>query len=356
VTGGTTEKYTALTLLPSSVDISATGQTSQLIALATSGTAGLQTDVTSSAQIAWSSSSSTIATVSSAGLVTGKNAGATTITAELTNPDGSIISSTASITTTLTTAQEPLISLTIIPSTLSVGNLQDTGQFLAIGTYSVAPYVRDLTNDKSLVWISSFPNDFTVSSNTAGGAGNSAGIVTAYANGSADIIAEASNSDGTIQTAMATFNCPLVVPTATSAGSCYPGSQAASLLSTITIYNEGANTSNWLITAPSATGTANVIHCGPGWTANGNTGGSVCSATYPISTGNLTILISAPAQAGVAFGGWSYNCTPSDKNGVALNPVVLSAAGPNYCTVTLTSTGTVNNPANTNVTVGAIFN
>jgi hypothetical protein len=90
-------------------------------------------------------------------------------------------------------------------------------------------------------------------------------------------------------------------------GSCFPGSEASSLLSTITVYNEGLNTTNWLVTAPSATGTADVIHCGPGWTG---TGGSVCVATYPIGT-------------------------------------PPTAAGPNTCTII---------PTTSNETVGAIFN
>jgi hypothetical protein len=104
-------------------------------------------------------------------------------------------------------------------------------------------------------------------------------------------------------------------------------------LETLTVYNEGLNTTNWVVTAPSATGTQDVLHCGPGWTLNGGTGGSVCTATYPEGT---SVILTAPAGAG-AFGGWSYNCTPT---------AAISANGPNSCTVTLTS----------NDSVGAIFN
>jgi hypothetical protein len=122
------------------------------------------------------------------------------------------------------------------------------------------------------------------------------------------------------------------------------------LKATITIYNEGLNTTNWEITAPSATGTPNVIHCGPGWTLNGGTGGSVCAAPYPLNTnGNsTTIVLTAPMGAGL-FGGWSYNCLPSDANGNLLNPPTITEGGPNSCTVTIS-------PSNPNVTVGAIFN
>jgi uncharacterized protein YjdB len=344
VLGGAAQQFTALTVTPGSQALSASGQTSQMIALGTSGTTGLQQDVTSSTQIKWTSSAPSVATVNPSGLVTGVSAGASTITAVLTNSDGSVVSSTASVTVSITAAPEPLLSLTIIPSSLSVGNLQGTGQFLAIGTYSTAPFVRDLTNSPNLTWISSFPNDFPVNTNSGGNSGATAGIVTAYANGSAVIIAEAKNpADGTIQTATATFNCPLVLPNPpTTPGSCFPGSQTPGLLQTLTVYNEGLNpndaTGNWLVTASSASGTPNVLHCGPGWKPPLGDTGSVCSATYPLNT---TVVLTAPAQQGVAFGGWSDSCTP--------NPVIPDPVGPNTCTIKITDT-------NTQVTVGAIFN
>jgi uncharacterized protein YjdB len=336
VVGGTAEQFTAVAITPSSQTLSASGQTTQLIALGTSGSTGLQTDVTSSTQIKWSSSSPSIASVSASGLVTGASPGNATITAELTNADGSVVSGTATVAVSNTPAPEPLLSLTIIPNSITVGNLQDTGNFLAFGTFSAAPYVRDLTN--TVTWRSSAPDVFPVNSNNSvpEPVGATAGVVTAYGSGGATIIAEATSSDGAIQTATATFNCPLILPNPpTTAGSCYSGSQAPALKATITVYNEGLNTTNWEVTAPSATGTPSVIHCGPGWALNGGTGGSVCAAPYPIGT---TVTLTAPV--GAAFGGWSDNCT-------ATAPV--TAAGPNSCTVTIS-------PSNPNVTVGAIFN
>jgi hypothetical protein len=87
----------------------------------------------------------------------------------------------------------------------------------------------------------------------------------------------------------------------------------------------------------------------------GGTGGSVCVATYPIGS---TVVVEA---TGGAFGGWSYNCTPSDQNGTPLNPAIISSTGPNYCTVTFSPAvfdafGNMITPANSNVTLGAIFN
>jgi hypothetical protein len=320
-----------------SVILTGIGQTVQFKAIATEqfGSAPSTTsDITTT--VTWSVSNPSVATINASGIATAIGQGYTQITAE---SNGITAASDLTVNIAGTTGTtggtvEPLISLTIVPDSITVGNLQDTGQFLAIGTFATAPYVRDLTNSPTLTWISSVPSVFTVNTNTAGSPGATAGTVTAYGSGNAVIIAEATSSDGTIQTATATFNCPLVLPTPTSAGSCYPGSQAPALLATLTVYNEGLNTTNWLVTAPSATGTPSVLHCGPGST----TGGSVCVATYPVGT---TVTLTAPAT-GAAFGGWSYNCTQT----VPAPPAAPSAVGPNSCKVTLT----------TNDTVGAIFN
>jgi uncharacterized protein YjdB len=337
-TGGSTEEFTAVTIVPGSQSVSASGQTGQFIALATLGANGLEEDVTNSPQLTWLSSIPSVSTVTTGlasgnGIATGVSLGTSTITAELKNPDGSLVTNFSTVSVTNAPAPEPLLSLSIIPSSITVGNLLDAGQFLAIGTYSTSPTVRDLTN--SVQWLTSAPSIFPVNTNGTGvpSGGANAGVVTAYGNGSATIIAEATDPQtGSIQTSTATFSCPLILPTPTTAGSCFPGSEASSLLSTLTIYNEGLNTTNWLVLAPSATGTPNVIHCGPGSNGDG-LGGSVCVATYPVGS---TVTLTVPAGQG-AFGGWSYNCVPLGA---------VTAAGPNQCQVTLTFDDTV----------GAIFN
>jgi hypothetical protein len=314
-----------------------------LFAIGTIGGSGLQEDLTNSPHITWTSNSPAVATVKQ-GLVTGVGAGIATIFAEYTNPsDGSVATTSATITVTNPSATTPpaetITSLTITPSSISVLNFQLTGQFLAIGTFSQPPYVRDVTNDPNTTWISSEPEIFTVDTNSGGNAGASAGLVTAMGSGTAQILAEyafakSEGGDGTIQTAAATFSCPYQLPDPPNPGSCpQVGGVQPTLLQTLTVYNEGLNTTNWEVTASSATNTPDVIHCGPGWSLNGGSGGSVCTATYP--TGAI-VTLTAPAGAG-AFGGWSYNCTPT---------AAITAAGPNSCTVTMTS----------NDTVGAIFN
>jgi hypothetical protein len=360
VEGGTTETYTAVNIIPNGVTI-AEGEITQFTAIGTLGTSGLLVDVTNSPSIKWSSNLpgvgtpevGGVASVNSTGLVQGLSAGTATITAELSNPDGTLVTATSGVTVAATTVPEPLLSLTIVPSTLTVGNLQGTGNFLAIGSFSTAPFVQDVTNSPNTTWLSSFPDDFPVS-NAGGTTSASGGIVTAYSSGTAVIIAEYKNpTDGTIQTATATFNCPLQLPSPDSipplAGSCYTG-QVGPLKSTLTIYGEGLNTTNWLVTAPSATNTPDVIHCGPGWTAEGETGGQVCTGIYPV---NSTVILTATqvpvmGSSTTTFGGWTYNCTPSDVNGNPLpGPIFWTAAGPNYCAINLDGT---------NASVGAIFN
>lgn len=378
VTAGTTQQYTKLQILPDSQTLGS-GGTGQFVALATQGTTGFEVDVTGDTQqLTWQSSSSNIVSVSSKGLATGEGVGTSTITAELQNQDGSIVSATATVTGTSTPPPQPIVALNIIPSSISVLNFQLTGNFLAIATLSSAPYVEDVTNNPNTTWLSSEPQLFPVNTNSGGNSGATAGIVTAYGSGGATIIAETTtpvsgSTIGMIQTATATFNCPEVLPqTGATDASCYPGQPPPqTLLSTLTVYNEGLNTTNWYVTAASATGTANVLHCGPGWTG---AGGSVCTSTYPVGTiapNNSTegVLLEAQQTGGGTgtFGGWSDSCLPSDSQGnLQTPPYTYFNNQPNYCVAPIqitgtfinadgSSTGTITIP-NTNVTVGAIFN
>jgi hypothetical protein len=279
-------------------------------------------------------------------MVTAVGAGTTVITANATAYNGHV-SSSAGITVTASSGGPNggsggnILSLTIIPSGIVFGSLTQSGQFLAIGTFSAAPTVRDLTN--SVKWLTSEPNKFPVTNYGTTGTGTgtqNGGVVSAYSasvgNVGAIITAEAADSSGSIATATANVGCPLVLPNPpTTPGSCYQNVQQ--LLSTLTVYNEGTNPNtpelggNWLVTAPSATGTPAVINCGPGAGA----GKSVCTATYPLGT---SVTLTAPAQTGVKFGGWSSTCT---------NTGTISQTGPNTCTVNLSSS---------DATVGAIFN
>ena len=341
------------------------GQTIQFTATGTFGNARKPSyqDVTKS--VTWSSTQPSVATVNASGLATAVAAGTTTITASAMAFNGPVSASavltvqgatssggsggsTGSGSTGTITSGADVLSLTIIPSGIVFGQLTQSGQFLAIGTFASAPFIRDVTNQ--VTWITSEPNKFPVTNNVASGAAGAGtqngGVVSAYepsvGNIGATITAEFLDKTGSLAVATATVGCPFkafVPPTAATAttpaspgdpGSC--NAPVVQLLSTLTVYNEGLNTTGWQVTAPSATGTPNVIHCGPSFATSG---GSVCTATYPLGT---AVTITAPHVNGVNFGGWSSNCT---------NTGTITAAGPNTCTVLL---GT------SDATVGAIFN
>src|SRR5262249_55523703 len=191
VTVGTSQQFTSVTIVPNSQTLSTLNQTAQFIALATSGTTGLQQDVTNSPQLKWSSSLPAAGWMSSTGLAKDLAAGNSTITAVLTNSDGSVVSNTATLTTALTAAPQDLLSLTIIPNSITLGNLQATGQFLAIGTFATPPYVRDLTN--TATWITSAPNVFPVTTNNSASptsGSQNGGVASVWGYGNAVLIAE----------------------------------------------------------------------------------------------------------------------------------------------------------------------
>jgi hypothetical protein len=326
------------------------GQSLQFTATGTYGNADHSSTQNITNGVTWSSSIPAVATINSSGVATAVSAGTTSITASASGYNGPISSSVILTVpgTTVTTGPGAsggnILSLTIIPSGIVFGSLGDSGQFLAIGTFSTAPTVRDLTN--SVTWLTSEPNKYPItnySSIAPSGGSQNGGVVSDFeasvGNVGATITAEAIDNQGSIATAQASVGCPLTLPNPNgnppTPGSCF--NAIPQLLATLTFYNEGLNTSNWLATAPSATcNPANpstctpVLTCGPG----AGVGKSVCTATYPLGS---AVTITAPAQTGVKFGGWSSNCT---------NTGTISQAGPNGCTVTML----------TDETVGAIFN
>ena len=367
------------------------------------------------------------------------SAGSTNIMAEWTNPCSpgpctpTTVTAQASVTVTSTPAAEPLLSIVALPSSITDLNLDGTAQYLAYGTFSTAPTLLDITNGffhagfpnagctatyaaanaavvaadtaanlpvsnlpytqctfVPVTWISTAPFDFPV--NSAGTAGATGGLSTAYASGNTNIYAVASNPDSTlVYSPLVTFNCPYLAPTyATitttvggvttttydfsnmlSPGTCNSFTVADSLLTTLTVFNAGVNTSDWLITADSATGTPNVIHCG-GTVEKATLEGSVCEATYPNGTPVILTATSIPAPPAtpvplVKFGGWSSSCIPCTLSGGTCTtiaaPPYYTETGPNWCKVQVGGGCTFNNNTGTytcsnqsNISVGAIFN
>jgi hypothetical protein len=388
MTGCSNSMVDSLAVTPATQSI-AIGQQAQFTATGTyshgthPGTTQNLTD-----QANWTSSSQSVATVDpNTGLATAVSAGTANITASIAGYEGTLSSSAVlTVTGTTTSGAEPLASIEILPTDLTTDNLYGTGQFLAYGTFSTAPTLQDVSDGfyhagfptasctaadaaantaavfanppttppnsqcgwVQTTWISAMPYVFPV--NSSGAPGATAGLVTADGSGNADIYVVAANPDGTlVLSPSVTFNCPLQLPTGVGTpsynpGTCNEDTVATGLLVTLTVINTGLNTTNWLLTAPSATGTPDVLHCGPGWAGNGGTGGSVCEATYPVNT---TVTLTAPAQAGVAFGGWSWDCEAQGT---------VTAVGPNSCTVYLGAIDPNTGYPYSNVTVGAIFN
>jgi hypothetical protein len=299
--GCLSKSLTSLQVLPAAGGATAAvGQTSQFQALAVyteSGHATTTQDMTD--QATWQSSTPAIATISSTGLATGVSTGTGPISATLQGAFGTVVG-TSSITVTAAVSGGGggnLSSLAIIPTTQVVNTLNETGQFIAIGTLATGTS-EDLTNQ--VAWSSSDVKVATI---------NSSGLVTGLNTGMTTITGIATVSGSAVTTATATFT---VIPIA----------GAGTQLPTLTVYKVGTNAAGGTITG-GVMGATGPIDCGSG---------SECVGSFPV--GSQVILTATPT---LHFGGWSANCTPYPNN---------SAAPSNMCMVTV----------NDNDTVGAIFN
>jgi hypothetical protein len=332
VVGGSVEQVTALTIYPGQQSATSQAQQSQFFVLGAEA-GGLLYDVT--AQVVWKSSDTSVATVGTAGsgtpgLATAVGSGSTTITATFTNKDGSQQVGMATFSVSIGAAQEPLISINVVPGSITVSNRGMTGQYLAFGTYSTTPTVRDLTD--KVTWISSLPEVASISS--AGTPGESGGLATSMGyTGFTNIYAEASNPDGTV-----VLSNPVLFTCSDALTSICEQSEAHPQFATITVYNAGENTTNWLVTAPTDTGVPNLIHCGPGWKGSG---GSVCTGTY--ETGSTIVLTESPT--GTGFGGWNSGDGVAFPGGVCIPAAGTTLLTSPTCTLTL----------NSDTSVGAIF-
>lgn len=283
--------------------------------------------------VTWTSSNTSVAKIVPGGLATAVGAGTTQITASINGFTGTVTATVPLTVTNPTTGTgtgtgsttELLESINIIPGNATVSNQGMTAQFLAFGTFSVPPLLRDITNE--VTWISSFPEVASIYS--GGTPGEAAGLATAEGyTGNSTIYAEdtKTNPDGTVVLSNAqTFTCKDSVT-----NSCDP-SVALPQFATLTVYAEGRSTFvpnlsqigpdklpyGEYLTAPSDTGTANLIHCdasdsSPGWLAGattsqwttvGGTGGVVCVGTYAVNS-IVTLTQNLPANS-TYFGGWS---------------------------------------------------
>ncbi|MBV8673158.1 MAG: Ig-like domain-containing protein, partial [Acidobacteriaceae bacterium] len=149
--GQNARTLTALNITPGSQTLPL-NQTADFLVIGSYNTSPVSADLTTSAT--WRSSDTSVATVS-AGVVTAVGPGTAAITAEANATDGSVITTSGTVTVVASTSgtTRTLTSLSIIPLTQTVGAVGETGQFLAIGTYSATPLTVDLTDQ--VQWLSS---------------------------------------------------------------------------------------------------------------------------------------------------------------------------------------------------------
>jgi hypothetical protein len=330
ISGSTQQSVTALTMFPTSQGATAQAQQSQFTVLGTEN--GLQYDVTD--QVVWSSSNLAVATIGTAGdgtpgLATAVGAGTTTIEAKYINKDGSEVVTTGAYSVTIGAAQEPLLSINVVPAGTTVSNKSMTGQYLAFGTYSTTPTIRDLTNQ--VTWLSLLPEVASISS--GGTSGENGGLATAQGyTGSTVIYAEMTNPDGTVVLSNPQqFTCK--DPTTQVCNQ----EVATPQFATVTVFIAGEQTapSGEYVTAPSDTGTPNLIHCGQEYTGSG---GQVCTGTYAV--GSQVVLTENLPAGSSYFGGWSSGSGCAEAQ---TNPANLATS--QTCTITLTG----------NKSVGVIF-
>ncbi|HEX5236194.1 MAG TPA: Ig-like domain-containing protein [Silvibacterium sp.] len=258
--------------------------------------------------VTWKSNSPGIATISATGLVTttGTDFGTALITASMNGFPG-LVTATATVTVcapgqvvsstgcTAAPAGSNLASIIIIPGNQTVETVNETGQFIAIGSLEGQGTVTDLTN--TVKWSSSDVKVATI---------NASGLATGLNSGTTTITALATNPDGSVLPAISTFT---VGPT---------GNGTA--LPTLTVYKVGNNADIGTVTVPDPTTGTQVINCGTG---------SECTGHFALGT---QVTLTAVPGVNSTFGGWSGPCVP--------------AAGTNQCILTMTD----------NATVGAIFN
>lgn len=194
-----------------------------------------------------------------------------------------------------------LVSISIIPGAQGVASVSETGQYIAIGTFSGSgPTTRDLTN--VVAWKSSDVKVATI---------GASGLATGVSDGTTTITAIGTGANGAIITATSSFT--------EGAG---PGPVN---LPTLTVYKVGNNAATGTVTATApGTTTPLVINCGSG---------ADCVGNFVLGS---TVTLTETPGLGSTFGGWSANCTPIPS----CNPYAPQ------CMITTSN----------NDTVGAIFN
>ena len=226
-----------------------------------------------------------MASVAPCKILLSAHAGTTTIMA--TGGNGSI-TGTATLTVNLTGGgSNNLTSLTVIPASQILQQPGETAQYIAIGNFTGTPATQDMTNQ--VTWSSS---DVLVAII------NSAGLATAVGNCS-------QNQETTITALAPPSTGGAITGTATlTVGSC-----GSNNLPTLTVYKVGQGTGT-VTSAPAG------INCGSG---------AGCTANFVLNT---PVSLTAVADSGSVFAGWSANCQPDQTSTCTLTMVNNETVGP----------------------------
>jgi len=213
--GCTNNLVDSIVIAPSTQTL-AVGQTVQFTATAyqTHGAHPSTSSIVTN-QAAWASSAPSIVSIDSTGLATAVSAGSATIGATL-QGFGGIIGDTAVVTVTSSgkVSTEPVASLTIDPSSQTAFDVNQTVNFIAIGTTGSGATIN-LTGQSATVGTSTIKAATWTSSNPGIASINpSTGVATALSAGSSTISAQAFNPDGTVVLGTATLTVTL--PTSSS--------------------------------------------------------------------------------------------------------------------------------------------
>jgi len=288
----------SLTIIPGAQTVNAIGETAQFIVIGTFNNS--PTTQNMAGLVTWQSSDTNVASISSSGQATAVGCASTSCLATITASATSLTGSTITGTTTLTVspgsgpATRTLSAITIIPGlgTQILQSLNETVQFLAIGTFTASPVTQDLTD--KVTWQSSDVGIATINSSglaTSVGCSSTTGCITTIT---------ASTTSATNADILGTSNLTV-----------FPGTGGSGLPS-LAVYTVGSGTGT-VVSNPAG------VNC---------VAGVGCTGFF---TAGSSVQLTATPTAGSTFGGWSSNCQPDTQP---------------TCTVVM----------NDNQTVGAIFN
>jgi hypothetical protein len=300
----------SINVVPGSQAVATVNQTGQFIAIGT-GAAGATQNLTK--LVTWKSSDPEVASINDAGLATALKPGTAMISATAENADGSSVTGGGSFVVTGITS-EPLLSLAILPASQTVNLVNETGQFIAVGTFLSAGSAKSLSVCKSTGFVQDCTDYVTWSSSDIGvGEIDSKGLATGLSAGTTAITAIGKNPDGTLVTAAATFTENAIGQEPEFANIQVETIGLDPKIGTITAYlynNVTHTTSGPALIDGNCPITAYV---------NG------CSAALPI--GSWVQLTATPK--GVDFGGWSANCdtAPDTPNTTSQCTIQMTGGG-----------------------------